>query len=130
MFAMIRPARRFEELAERDAALALWPLHFGASSQSDQHRRQRRWIDDHAGVAFGEDRVILVLAVQGEALGAVFEQAFDVLVAEIPAAVALAEIAAEGAHVANLRSADHAGSSRQAGKDAAKNFVIGDGREF
>ena len=60
-----------------------------------------------------EDGVVLVLAVQGEALVAALEQAVDVLVAEVPAAVALAQVAAERAHVADLRSADVAGRRGQ-----------------
>src|SRR5437016_6323577 len=68
---------------------------------------------DDARLTFGEDGVVAVFAVDGEALLAALEQAVDMLVAEVPAAVALAEIAAERAHVSDLRAADVAGRRGQ-----------------
>src|SRR5207245_6850862 len=57
--------------------------------------------------------ILLVLAVQGEAGVAALEPAVDVLVAEVPAAVALAQAAAQGAHVADLRRSEE----RRVGKE-------------
>ena len=54
----------------------------------------------------GEDGVIAVFAIQGEAFLAALEQTMDVLITEVPAAVALAEVAAQRAHVTDLRPAD------------------------
>ena len=49
---------------------------------------------------------ILVLAVHGEAARAALLQASELLVAEVPAARTLIEVAADGAGVADLRRAD------------------------
>ena len=57
---------------------------------------------------------------------AALEQAVDVLVAEVPAAVALAQVAAERAHVADLRPADLAGRRRQRRAALAQLGVVGD----
>src|SRR5438128_11193782 len=64
---------------------------------------------DHTGMPLREDRMVAVLAVGREAFLTAFEQALHVLVAEVPAAVALAQAAAERAHVADLRTGDDAG---------------------
>ena len=127
MLALVRPRRGLEELGQLDRALALRPQHLGRRPQGDQRRGQRRGMDDDALVALGEDGVIAVLAVEGEALVAALEQAVDVLVAEVPAAVALAQVAAERAHVADLRPADLAGRRRQRRRTAsARSRVVGD----
>ena len=62
-------------------------------------------MDDVTG-AVAEDRVVLVLALDGEAPRAALLQAVELLVAEIPAARPLHDVAADGAHVPNLRRAD------------------------
>src|SRR5262249_1196405 len=50
----------------------------------------------------------------------------DVLVAEVPAAVALAQVAAQGAHVADLRAADVAGRGAQGGEYLLDGGIGGD----
>src|SRR5207253_1079515 len=87
--------------------------YLGRRSQGDEHRPQARWTHDHTLVALGEDGVVAVLAVQGEAPVSALEQAVRVLVAEIPAAVALAQVASDRAHVADLRAGDLARRRRQ-----------------
>ena len=94
--------------------MPLGPRTLTRGAQGDQGRGQRRRIDDDAAMALGEEGVVLVFAVQGEAALAALEQTGDMLVAEIPAAVALAQVAAERAHVADLRAADLAGGGGQA----------------
>src|SRR5688500_4286719 len=76
-----------------------------------------------------EDGVILVLALDGEAGLAALEEAVGVLVGEIPAAIALARVAAERAHVADLRSADLAGRGREGREETAQVGVSGNLRE-
>ena len=66
--------------------------------------------------AVAEDRVILVLAIDGEAARAALLQAVELLVAEVPAARPLREVPADGADVADLRRADFAGGVGERGK--------------
>ena len=132
MLALARPSvGAWKNLASSTVPLALRPQHLGRRAQGDQRRGQRRGVDDDARVALGEDGVVAVLAVQGEALVAALEQAVDVLVAEVPAAVALAQVAAERAHVADLRPADLAGRRRQRRDSAcAASALLGDVRQL
>src|SRR5258708_40259682 len=60
-----------------------------------------------------EDRVVVVLAVLREAVGAAFFAAMEILRAEVPAARPLHQIAANGPHVANLRRADARNTLRE-----------------
>ena len=58
----------------------------------------------HDGADFViEDRVILVLAILGEALVASLAAAVELLVAEIPAAGTLQQVAADRGHIADVR---------------------------
>src|SRR5205814_5660472 len=82
--------RRLEQLLDGYLPLALRAGDLGRGAQRDQRWGERRGVDDDAGVALGEDRVVLVLALLGVALAAALEQADDVLVAEVPAPVPLA----------------------------------------
>src|SRR5215469_16864431 len=84
-------------------------------------------MDDHARMAFREHGVVAVFAVGAEALLAALEQAYDVLVAEVPAAIALAQVAAERAHVADLRPTDHA---RRRGEGRIRLFERREFRDF
>src|SRR5207253_4816376 len=95
-------------------------------SKSDERWRERRGMNNHALVPLREHGVVTVLAVEGETFLAAFEQANDVLVAEVPAAVAPAEVAAERAHIADLRAANNAGGSCQCGEKLAQLLMSGD----
>src|SRR5262245_44370919 len=81
-------------------------------------------------MTLSEDRVVLVYAVSGVTLSAAFEQADHVLVAEIPAPVALAKVAAERAHVADLRPADHARRGGERRELLAQLGVFGNARQL
>src|SRR5205085_6422078 len=96
----------------------------------EQGCRQGRRRGDEAGVARGEDRVLAILAVEGEAAIASLEEADGVLVAEVPAAVALAQVAAECRHVADLRPGDLAGSVGQCREETTKLLMGGDGGQL
>ena len=61
---------------------------------------------DDVARAVAEDRVELVLAIDGEAARAALLQAVELLVPEVPAARPLHQVAADGADVADLRRAD------------------------
>src|SRR5439155_13033075 len=95
----------------------------------DERRRQRGRADDDALVPFGVNGVVTVFAVEREAFVAAFEEALHVLVAEIPTAISLAEVAAERAHVANLGPADIARRGRQSRERLPHTWVLGDGRD-
>src|SRR5438128_12239321 len=84
---------------------------------------------DHTGMPLREDRMVAVLAVGREAFLTAFEQALHVLVAEVPAAVALAQAAAERAHVADLRPGDVAGGGGQGREVLPQPRMAGDGAE-
>src|SRR5581483_9190908 len=56
----------------------------------------------HPALVRADDRVVAVLAVDGEAAVAALEPARHALVAEVPAAVPLQQVAADRAHVAEL----------------------------
>src|SRR5437868_447166 len=77
-------------------------------------------------MAFREDGVVAVFAVRGKTFLTAFEQADNMFVAEIPAAVALAQVAAERAHVADLRPADLASGHGQRGIRPPQVLVRGD----
>src|SRR5262245_36827483 len=130
MLAIARPARCLVELGHVDRASALRPQHLGNSAERDQHRAESRGTDDDALVPLGEDGVIAVLAVHREALVAALEQTVDLFVAEIPAAIALAETAAESAHVADLRAGDLLGCHGQTWRDFLDARVRGDRCQF
>ena len=115
-----------EELGQLHFTFALRSLHLGLGAQGDETRSQRGRIDDDALVPLGEDRVVAIFAVQGKALVAALQQADGRLVPEVPAAVALAEVAAERAHVADLGAADHTGRRRQGRAAFADGRVGGD----
>ena len=101
------------ELLDGDLALPLGPDDLGDCVEGDERRGERRGMDDHAWMPLREDRVVLVLAFLGVALPPALQQAVDVLVAEVPAAIALAQAAAERAHVADLRPGDLRGGTCQ-----------------
>src|SRR5262249_18004346 len=67
-------------------------------------------------------------ALLREALPPAFEQAVDVLVAEVPAPVALAQATAERAHVADLRAGDLPRRGRER-REGAERAVFGDLRQ-
>src|SRR5262249_28533919 len=113
MLAFGRILGGLEELRQLYLTLALRPLNLGLGAEGNQAWRERGRIDDDARVPLGEDRGVAIFAVEGKALVAAFQEADGGLVAEVPAAVALAEVAAEGAHVADLRAADVAGRHGQ-----------------
>ena len=73
--------------------------------EGNRRHGQARRMDDVTGSA-AEDGVILILAVDGEASRSTLLQAIELLVAVVPAARALIQIAADGPGVANLRRAD------------------------
>jgi len=100
-----------------------------AVAQRDERRGERRGVNDHARVALREDRVVLVLALLRVALAPALQEAVDVLVAEVPAPVALAQAAADRAHVADLRTRDLRGSVRQRGVGAEQS-ALGDVHEL
>src|SRR5262249_2184651 len=100
VLALLGRLRRVEEAGQvRLFPFAVRSEHVHDRAQGDQGRGQRRRTDDNALMPLSVNSVVAVLAVQREALVAALEQALDVLVAEIPAAIALAEVAAERAHI-------------------------------
>src|SRR5262249_16203875 len=101
MPAPLPPPRGTEELSHFPVAFSVGALNLRRGSQSDQHGCQCRGINDHTRMSLRENGVILIFAIGGVALAAALEQAQDVLVTEVPAAIALAQVAAERAHVAN-----------------------------
>jgi len=63
-----------------------------------------------------DDRVVAVLAIDGEAALPALEPALHALIAEVPAAIALQEVAADRSHVPDLRRrrvAQRFGNDRQ-----------------
>src|SRR5262249_60710886 len=81
-----------------------------------------------AGGPLGKNRVVLFPPPLREALPPAFEQAVDVLVAEVPAPVALAQAPAERAHVADLRAGDLPRRGRER-REGAERAVFGDLRQ-
>src|SRR4029078_1231482 len=71
----------------------------------DEGHREARRMHDEAGAA-AEDSLELVLARGREAPVAALLEADELLVAEVPAAWPLVEIAADGTLIAHLRRAD------------------------
>src|SRR5262249_19010252 len=130
MFAVLFGFRGLEELGQLDSARAARSLYLRAGSHGNESRRQRRWVDDDARMPLCEDGVIAVFAIGGVALAAAFEQAEHLLVPKIPAAVALAQVAAQRTHMADLRSTDVAGRYRQRWTASLENRVGGDVRQF
>ena len=121
-FARIWRGRRDEELRGVHFAGAggRGDLHLGA--QGDQRRAQAGGRDE-LGRSGREDGVILVLAIGDEAL-AVFSAEEAEAVAEVPAARALRQVAADGSHVADLRRRDAAGGGGE------RRILGADGRVF
>ena len=97
-----------------DLALARGTDDAELRAERDRGHRQARRVDDVAGTA-AEDRVVLVLAVHGEAARAALLQAVELLVAVVPAARTLVQVAADRADVADLRRADFFRRLRQSG---------------
>src|SRR5205085_1658299 len=91
----IHPRQR-EELGRRHDSLALGPDNPEAGPIREHRHGQARGMHDEARAA-AENGVELVLARDREAGGASLLQAVELLVAEIPAARTLIEIAADGA---------------------------------
>src|SRR6516225_2349564 len=81
-------------------------------------------MDDDATMVLREDGVVAVFAVEGIAAFAALEQAIGVLVAEVPAAIALAKVAAQRRHVADLRAGDLACRSRK-GREMLPQYGVG-----
>src|SRR4029450_1700824 len=93
--------------------------------ERDKRRRKRRGMDDHARMPLRENRVVLVLPFLGIALPAALQEAINVLVAEVPATVSLAEAAAERAHVADLRAGDLRRGARES-RVCGEELALGD----
>src|SRR5437016_4281082 len=86
-------------------------------------------MDNYALMPLGKNRVIAIFTVERKALFAALEKTMRVLIPEIPAAVALAQVAAKRAHVADLRPANIARSRRQGRTEFAQSGVVGDVRQ-
>src|SRR6185295_13878219 len=104
-------------------------LDLGA--ERGQGDRGGRRVDDRAE-AVAEDRVVVVLAVLREAVASALLQAVEVGAAEIPAARALEEVAAERRRLADVRRRGmprRVGERRIAPADERVEIEMGEGRE-
>src|SRR6266487_2872194 len=102
----IRHGRHREVIGGGDFALTLRPEHAELRAVRNEGHRQARWVDDVARTVVAEDRVVLVFAADGEAARAAFLETDELLVAEVPAARPLVDVAADGPLIANLRRPD------------------------
>src|SRR5690242_5414725 len=91
-----------QQLIHGNGARAARALDDGLRLERDEHGREIGGMHGDAG-ALLEDGVILVLAVAGVALNAALEPALDIA-AEVPAAIALQQVAADRRHGPQLRS--------------------------
>ena len=123
-FAVEILVRHLEELAGIDLARAVRSDDAEASAVGDHRHREARRMNDVAG-AIAEDRVELVLAFHREAARAALLQAVELFVAEVPAARPLHDVAADRAHVADLRRADAFGRRDERGKQLSRRRMLG-----
>src|SRR5207247_3564664 len=100
-FTPFAPARCHEEIDQYHLPLTARAGERDLSVIRDERRHKVRRRDHHALLST-DDRVIAVLAIDGEAAGPTLEPARRAFVAEVPAPIALQQVSADRAHRAEL----------------------------
>ena len=105
VFALLRTLGRNEEIVQADFARALLTLDAHLGAEGYQDGRQARGVDEVCRAFIPKDCVVAIVAVGDERLSVRLSEQ-PVAEAEVPAARALAEVAAHGAARPDLRAGD------------------------
>jgi hypothetical protein len=116
-----------EEVEDRDGARGV-AGDLDGGVEGEQGGGEGAGVDDEAGAA-AEDRVVFVLAGDGEAGVAALLEAHELGAAVVPAARALEEVAAEGGEVADAGGGGRAGGLAEDGVEVVAGGELGEGDE-